>query len=274
MGFLDRLRGKSQAPAVSPAPAQAGPIPTISARNHAVVSAAKVAPAELAPFCPHCGAEIVPPPTRKRKCPHCGEVFLVRTRPENRQRVVVTEAQAAMIDAQWEGVHAENGLRRQVQAYGATEADAARVEANLKAQWGQRPSPADLAWGVANDQVAKLSQAEDWRGLGQLYWQMALQLYNEGHGHFDLAREARRFELLGLRDSPLLQPGMGYGVRVLGCKENYCGHCLSDEVMSVDQALERMPIPRADCGHHVKGHTVAPGQPGWCGCTYITDKLH
>lgn len=53
------------------------------------------------PRCPSCGHELKKTPKRKTKCPFCGEFMLVRTRPSDRAKVLVTEEQADQIDLEW-----------------------------------------------------------------------------------------------------------------------------------------------------------------------------
>lgn len=53
------------------------------------------------PLCPYCSVAIIKKPSRKSKCPHCGQYIYVRTRPIDRQRVLVTLEQASEIEAQW-----------------------------------------------------------------------------------------------------------------------------------------------------------------------------
>ena len=51
--------------------------------------------------CPSCSAELTKRPARKTPCPACGAPILVRTRPDSRIRVLVTEEQADVIAFQW-----------------------------------------------------------------------------------------------------------------------------------------------------------------------------
>ena len=44
--------------------------------------------------CPHCRSELPVWPARSGPCPFCGGEILVRTRPLDRERVLVTEEQA------------------------------------------------------------------------------------------------------------------------------------------------------------------------------------
>jgi hypothetical protein len=53
-------------------------------------------------ICPYCSSALEKKPGRKKKCPDCGNFIYVRTRPIDRERVLVTEAQIAEIERQWE----------------------------------------------------------------------------------------------------------------------------------------------------------------------------
>jgi hypothetical protein len=58
----------------------------------------------LEPICPYCNGVLEEKPKRRCKCPHCGNYFRVRTRPQDRQQVLVTEEQAEEIAKQyWSG---------------------------------------------------------------------------------------------------------------------------------------------------------------------------
>jgi len=52
-------------------------------------------------ICPYCSSALEKKPGRKKKCPHCGNFIYVRTRPIDRERVLVTEGQLAEIERQW-----------------------------------------------------------------------------------------------------------------------------------------------------------------------------
>jgi DNA-directed RNA polymerase subunit RPC12/RpoP len=51
--------------------------------------------------CPHCGEHLERRPERKAACPHCGEWIFVRTRPLDRQRVLLTEPETSKVEAEW-----------------------------------------------------------------------------------------------------------------------------------------------------------------------------
>lgn len=52
--------------------------------------------------CPYCHQLLPKIPQRKAKCPHCGQFYYVRTRPADREKVIVTEQEADVIEAEWE----------------------------------------------------------------------------------------------------------------------------------------------------------------------------
>ena len=66
------------------------------------------------PVCPYCSKSLEKKPKKRSKCPHCGNYFRVRTRPQDRQQVLVTEEQAEEISKQYYDGHGrdpENWLR-------------------------------------------------------------------------------------------------------------------------------------------------------------------
>lgn len=68
----------------------------------------------IEPICPHCNKSLEKKPKKRSKCPHCGNYFLVRTRPQDRQQVLVTKEQAEEISKQYNagyGHDPENWLR-------------------------------------------------------------------------------------------------------------------------------------------------------------------
>ena len=55
----------------------------------------------IEPICPYCNKPLAKMPKRRSKCPHCGNYFRVRTRPQDRLQVLVTEDQAEEISRQY-----------------------------------------------------------------------------------------------------------------------------------------------------------------------------
>lgn len=64
------------------------------------------------PLCPHCGATLPKMPGRKTRCRACGAFMYVRTRPSDRKRVLLVEADPPLLEAQWALVHGTSELSR------------------------------------------------------------------------------------------------------------------------------------------------------------------
>ena len=68
--------------------------------------------------CPHCNTPLDLIPERKKKCPSCGQYIFVRTRPPDRQRILVTEQGAKRIDDEWAKIREEKSkaIRAEIKA--------------------------------------------------------------------------------------------------------------------------------------------------------------
>lgn len=74
----------------------------------------------LEPICPYCSNPLKKKPKRRSKCPHCGNYFLVRTRVQDRQQVLVTEEEAEEISKQYYegyGRDPENWLKEKCEVW-------------------------------------------------------------------------------------------------------------------------------------------------------------
>jgi len=95
-------------------------------------------------LCPHCGNAFAKPPQRKTKCKSCGNVVLVRTRPSDRRRVLVTAAQAAALEEEW--------LRKYEYAK-VIRTDRPGFDAEkaiLTQRFGRSPKDTDVTWSILN----------------------------------------------------------------------------------------------------------------------------
>lgn len=107
--------------------------------------------------CPTCHGALKKSPGAKTKCPLCGAYMYVRTNPDTRERVVVTEAQAEEIDDEaaklngtWEMRLAEKNRK-------------AKVKADLtKSFKGKEPSKEDIEWRMLNQDSLIFARSRDW----------------------------------------------------------------------------------------------------------------
>lgn len=109
-----------------------------------------------AAVCPYCGVTLAKKPSRKTKCKDCGNYIFVRTRPQDRQQVLATEADTEVIAEQWSIV---NGMHDAFLAEKQLRAD---IRARLAAQWGKEPSEGDVEWAVLNIKSVDTMRDGDW----------------------------------------------------------------------------------------------------------------
>ncbi len=93
----------------------------------------------------------------------------------------------------------------------------------------------------------------DWQQKKQQYWEEAFTLYKQGQDYFSFLQQAVRCDLKEYEHSKVINM-----VEILPASD-CCEKCreLNSKRISLDEALNTMPIPVKDCGQ------------GFCRCTYI-----
>ncbi len=95
-------------------------------------------------------------PGRKTKCPACGESIFVRTRPQDKARILVREDQLLIVEEQWaiaNGTHEQFLVERR--RHDAT-------TAALRQRFGKEPSKNDVQWAKLNDDTLTYIRDWDW----------------------------------------------------------------------------------------------------------------
>ena len=124
--------------------------------------------------CPYCENMLEKRPGRKKKCPHCGNFILVRTRPSDRKRVLVTEEQADFVDEQW-AIH--NGTH---DVYLQRKREYEDAKASLRERLGCEPLDSDVRWNLLNLKRSKAGRDLDWGTYSLVTFDMAEFLRKEG----------------------------------------------------------------------------------------------
>ncbi len=70
------------------------------------------------PVCPYCAAPLIKAPQRKTKCSSCGQTIHVKRTVENRDKRLMTDAQANAAEVAWSRYHAINQVRQDLSAFG------------------------------------------------------------------------------------------------------------------------------------------------------------
>ncbi len=106
--------------------------------------------------CPYCFQKLVKIPLRKIACPQCGQFILVRTRPKDRKRILVTQEQSEKFEEEWSIV---NGTHNQ---YVAQKTEYEREKESLRKQFGKKPSENDIQWRLCNKYLLEYSKDGNW----------------------------------------------------------------------------------------------------------------
>lgn len=125
--------------------------------------------------CPHCQAQLQKVPQRKARCPFCSASIFVRTHPDDKRKVLVTEAQAEAIDLQWAEKHAASRY-----APVASERKGFKEEKEIvRRKLGGEPSDATVLWSLLLKERQAHSALRDWGQFRNVTYEMAEALIAE-----------------------------------------------------------------------------------------------
>ena len=126
----------------------------------------------------------------------------------------------------------------------------------------QSNSPYDVAWNYCNELIIQLSTKKEWHDLSQLYHTMAI-ISDETNRRspVELLKQASYWQLMGMKHQ---SAGLEYVAKISATSES-CEACKSQDgqVFTLDEALEKMPLPHKDCTYQLFNH------PGFCRCEYL-----
>lgn len=154
----------------------------------------------------------------------------------------------------------ERGALRIVSQYGINQEEYDQIRKGLTTAFKCEPSPNDVVWSLFQKLIIKFSQQNDFSELSQLYYGMAIFLNEEGKDSFQSAKESRKCELYSYKKIGLMK-----NVEIL-CAFDCCESCknLSGKLFSINEALEKMPIPVKKCSRPLNNNKL-----GFCRCIFI-----
>lgn len=94
--------------------------------------------------CPACHRKLKKMPSRKTKCPHCEQFIYVRTRPQDRKKVLATEEEAEKIEEDWLIASGNREL------YSIAEDEIRKERETFREKFGKEPKENDIKWGLLN----------------------------------------------------------------------------------------------------------------------------
>jgi len=207
-------------------------------------------PSAPTPACPSCGVKLEVTPQRKKKCPSCGQYIYVRTRPSDRQRVLVNEEEANRIDDEWQKI---NVMQRMAE-YGISKQVFDRIKEQLTQRFGVEPDFNNVIFVFLTERLVYATEKSDWATIQSSSFEMAVILHDWDMDCFKWLQESKSAELKGYKAMGVQK------VDILTCGEDSCDRCraLHMKRFTVSKALELMPIPVKDCEND-----------GWCRCDYL-----
>ena len=209
--------------------------------------------------CPHCGNQMTPVPTRRKKCPNCNKEMVVRTHYETKNKVLLTDEQAIKFDIEKGKYYAVTsflkGLEQADISSDTIDSLVAKQREVLRDKFKIEPSPSDVAWGVSNQLIMKYPEVA--RGI---HFQQALFLQKEGKNPTKIRLLGFKEELIGYKKSGVLDK-----VEVLTAGEGACDNCkkLANKIFTIQEALDNEILPCKECLFDKN-----EGGYGWCRCCY------
>ena len=184
----------------------------------------------------------------------------MRTLPSTRSKILVTEVESKKIDLEWEKVNFMNKWLSNLEQYGITKNDFVIRKDKLSKKFAQEASDRDVIWSIFNELLTKI---RDLHSLKMIYYEMALFLNEEGKDCFTVLQQSAKMELMKFK-----QEGFFKKVRILTAGEDSCEACqrLKDTVFTIEEALEKMPIPCKECTHKLYDE-----KRGFCRCCYVAE---
>jgi len=207
--------------------------------------------------CPYCNNALGEKPKTKRKCPFCKNVICIRTLPETKEKVLMTEDGAKTFDEEKKRKSFEKKWLRVLENYGITDHDVRRQTEKLSEKWGQPANTVDVIWSLFNQHL--IPNETDFQQLKMIYHSMALFLSERNEDFFPLLQESIKMELLAAKQN-------AWAKKVEICADSCCKTCkkLHGKIFTIDEALQEMPIPVKECLSIMnKGN-----KQGFCFCFY------
>lgn len=220
------------------------------------------------PICPYCSKPLDKMPSRKKSCPHCGKFMYVRTRPVDKQRVLVTEDGVKDIEKQWAAIHARQRAMQFVE-----QEEFEKEKEILASRFGREPPDNDVLWALHNKHLLEHTRMNNWGlyrntrlGMAELLMsegkrRQALDTYLEvayldanepnnrgGMSSPDLLREFPPFT----PESAVMAPGIVSEIETLGQELGLSEVDLRDAFLAVAERVHRnlnLPL-KPDAGWH------------------------
>lgn len=199
--------------------------------------------------CPYCKKVLKQKPQRKKKCPFCNNDIYIMSKQKIFSSILLNKEDAIAID--W---------LKNLENFGIKDNDFINKRRELSKKFGEEAKSVDVIWGLFNELILK---TKNLHSLKMIYYEMALFLNKEGKDCFLVLQQSAEMELMKFK-----QDGFIKKVRILTAGEDSCEACrqLENKVFTIEEALEKMPIPCKECTHKLHDE-----KRGFCRCCYVAE---
>jgi len=206
-------------------------------------------PEPVGPTCPYCNQFLQERPKQTTECPFCGNHIYVRTEQRIFASTLLTLEDARLAD-----------YFERTEDVGIEDAAFMRTREQIAERFVEDPRSRAALWKVLSKLVSTFVAGGDLQSLSMAYYLMARLLHAQGEDFFDQLQAAARTRLLHCKQSNLLTK-----VEITTA-DDPCERCqrLQRRVLTVDEALEQMPIPCKQCTHDARDRLA-----GFCRCSYL-----
>jgi len=216
-------------------------------------------------ICPYCNENLVEPPKTKKKCPNCKNPVYFKVDPYTKKQYYLNEQEARKIEKLQDRYRIEERFYNRFKDFGLTEQYFKKRQIDYEKKAGRNYLVFAFLNSLFNELTLDYAKRKDYQSLKCMYHAMGYFLYefniDRGHNHnfFFYLYESQKMDLY-YHKSIEKQTGIKNKVGIMTSGKAYaCSKCyeLEEKTFTIDEALEKMPIPVKDCGN------------GFCKCSYF-----
>lgn len=205
--------------------------------------------------CPYCDYHFPVMPQRKDLCPSCNKVIYVWYSTTQNLKKLITEDDAHRITREITEHIEKYELLNKQDTLDKTEEDVKHLQEELL----EKDPTATLDDAYLFLLNNKIWETRAFSEKSRLHYLKALILDNSEKDFYPDLRESKRLELLHLKTHDYVRK-----VQIITNPDS-CKICKrdSDQILTIEDALERMPLPHKDCSRPMNCET------GFCRCSYL-----
>lgn len=207
-------------------------------------------------LCPYCDFTLKKQPQRKTKCPNCEKNIFVRKDYSKNQHLLLTSDEVAKYDSEKSDT---SFIESTINNLSFCDLNYSDFEKIAKSSFDL-----EALRSLINSKILDYKKTSNFHYQKMLYFQLGLIDDYQGVSSFQALQESKKVALLKYKQDF----GGNAIVSILTAGDDSCRSCqkTANIKLSINDALENMPIPNKDCT--TKGYN----SEGFCRCLYIVDS--